>query len=75
MSNQQDPPIIVTGGSINIDLNEDIFTPSGKNKRWNANKKISSVVVTVEGEAPQTFNIPNGKVTVTIHYGNKNSNP
>ena len=70
MSNQQDPPIVVTGGSVTIDLDEDIFTPSGKNKRSNANKKISSVEVSVNGGAPQIINVPNGKVTVTIRYGN-----
>ena len=70
MSNQQDPPIVVTGGSVTIDIDEDIFTPSGKNKFSNANKKIKSVEVSVNGGAPTTFDVPNGKVTVTIRYGN-----
>lgn len=74
MSNNQDPPIVVSGGSVNIDIDEDIFTPSGKNKRSNANKKIRSVEVTINGST-QTFDVPNGKVTVTIRYGNNNSKP
>lgn len=69
MSNNQDPPIVVSGGSVTIDLNEEIFTPSGKNQRSNPNKKIKSVEVTINGNT-QTFDVPSGKVTVTIRYGN-----
>ena len=73
MSQSQDPPIVVSGGSVTIDIDEDIFTPSGKNKRSNANKKITSVEVSVNGGAPQVISVPNGKVTVTIRYGNNNN--
>jgi hypothetical protein len=66
-----DPPIVVSGGSINIDLDETIFTSSGSNKRSNANKKITSVEVSVNGGEPQVFKPTNGKITVTINYGNK----
>jgi len=69
MSNQPDPPIVINGGSVHIDIDEDIFTPDGKNKRSNADKKIKSVEVTLNGNT-QTFDVPNGKVTVTIRYGN-----
>ena len=71
MSNSQDPPIVINGGSITIDIDENIFTPSGKNQRSNANKKIKRVEVTINGNT-QTFDVPNGKVTVAIHYGNGN---
>ena len=75
MVQQQDPPIVVTGGSITVDIAENIFTKNG-NKHSNSNKKIRSVKVEVEGQAAQTFNVPNGKVTVTIEYGNGgNNNP
>lgn len=70
MSQPQDPPIVVTGGSVTIEFDPDIFTKHGNNKHSNANKKIRSVVVAVDGQPPQTFNTPNGKVTVTINYGN-----
>ena len=69
MSNSQDPPIVISGGSVTIDIDEDIFTPNGKNKRWNANKKIKRVEVTINGNT-QTIDVPNGKVTVAVHYGN-----
>ena len=69
MSNQQDPPIIVTGGSVIIEFDDKIFTPNGNGKHSNANKKIKRVEVTVNGNT-QTIDVPNGKVTVAIHYGN-----
>jgi hypothetical protein len=69
MSNQQDPPIIVTGGSVTIEFDNQIFTPNGNGKHSNANKKIRRVEVTVNGNT-QTIDVPNGKVTVAIHYGN-----
>ena len=70
MANNPDPPIVVSGGSVTIEFDSDIFTPNGNGKHSNANKKIRSVVVEVNGQAPQTFNVPNGKVTVTINYSN-----
>ena len=66
---QPDPPIVVSGGSVTIEFDPNIFTPNGNNKHWNANKKIRRVEVTVNGNT-QTIDVPNGKVTVTIHYGN-----
>lgn len=74
MSQIPDPPIVITGGSVTIDLDEEIFTPDGKNKRKNDNKKISSVEVTLNGTT-QTFQVPNGKVIVKINYGNNNNKP
>lgn len=70
MSNTQDPPIVVSGGSVTIEYDATIFTPNGNGKHSNANKKIRSVVVEVNGQQAQTINVPNGKVTVTINYGN-----
>lgn len=70
MSTQENPPIVVSGGSVTIEFDEDIFTPNGKGKRSNANKKIRSVTVAVNGQTPQTITVPNGKVTITINYGN-----
>lgn len=70
MSAPTDPPIVVSGGSVTIDFDSTIFTPNGNNKHTNANKKIRNVVVEVNGQAAQTIDVPNGKVTVTINYGN-----
>ncbi len=71
MSQIPDPPIVITGGSVTIDLDEEVFTPSGKNKRSNSNKKIRSVEISLNGGAPQVIPVPNGKVTVTVRYGNE----
>ncbi len=70
MASQTDPPIVVSGGSVTIEYDSNIFTPNGNGKHSNANKKIRSVVVEVNGQPAQTINVPNGKVTVTINYGN-----
>ena len=70
MSNSQDPPIVISGGSVTIEFDETIFARNGKGKHSNANKKIRRVEVAVHGQNPQTIDVPNGKVTVTIHYGN-----
>ena len=75
MSNQQDPPIVVTGGSVHIEFDQNNFTPDGftpdgrgRHKHSDANKKIKIVVVEVDGQPAQTFKVPHGKVTVTINY-------
>ena len=67
---QSDPPIIISGGSVTIDFDSSIFTPNGNGKHSNANKKIRRVEVNIDGDTPQSFDVPNGKVTVKIHYGN-----
>jgi hypothetical protein len=69
---QQDPPIIVTGGSVTIEFDAGIFTPNGNGKHSNANKKITSVEVAVDGGTPTTIDVPNGKVIVKIYHGNNN---
>lgn len=66
----QDPPIIVTGGSVTIEFDPGIFNQNGNGRHSNPNKKIKRVEVTVDGGTPQTINVPNGKVRVEIHYGN-----
>lgn len=70
MSQPTNPPIVVSGGSVTIEYDSKIFTSNGNGKYSNADKKIKSVVVEIEGDTPQTFDVPNGKVTVTINYGN-----
>jgi hypothetical protein len=69
MSQPPDPPIVISGGSVTIEYDEKIFTPNGNGKHSNANKKIRRVEVTINNNT-QTIDVPNGKVTVTIHYGN-----
>lgn len=69
-NNNQDPPIVISGGSVTIAFDQSLFTKNGNGKLTNSAKKISSVEVAVEGQTPQTFEVPDGKVTVTINFGN-----
>ena len=67
---QPDPPIIISGGSVTIEFPPSIFTSNGNGKHSNANKKIKRIEITGDGVDPVTLNVPNGKVTVKIHYSN-----
>ena len=77
MSEPPDPPIVVTGGSVNVEVDETLLAPNGKtakglNKFTNADSKITRVVVTI-GDTTKTFDVPNGKVRVEIYCGNNKS--
>ena len=67
---QSDPPIVISGGSVTIDFDPSIFTPNGNGKHSNANKKIKRIEITGDNINPVDLNVPNGKVTVKIHYSN-----
>ncbi len=68
----QDPPIVVSGGSVTIEFDSTIFPPNGNGKHKNDNKKIRSVEITVGNDPTQTIDVPNGKVVVKINYNNGN---
>ncbi|MBC7933598.1 MAG: hypothetical protein H7Z38_23810 [Rubrivivax sp.] len=65
-----DPPIIITGGSVTIDLGSSYgkFQDDGKGKQYNADKKIQRIEVTGDGININEA-IPDGKVTIKIYYG------
>jgi hypothetical protein len=64
-----EPPIVVTGGSVTIDFDDQVF-PKQNGKHSNANKKIKSVKVTDgNGTSLFTYTVPNGKITITIEVG------
>lgn len=64
-----EPPIVVTGGSVTIDFDEQTF-PKQNGKHSNANKKIRSVQVTDgNGQSLFSYIVPNGKITITIEVG------
>lgn len=65
-----DPPIIITGGSVTIDLGSsyDKFQHDGEGKHHNAEQKIQRIVVTGDGiDINET--VPAGNVTIKIYYG------
>lgn len=64
-----EPPIVVTGGSVTIDFDEQTF-PKQNGKHSNASKKIKSVEVTDgNGQSLFSYTVPNGKVKITIGVG------
>lgn len=69
MSQAQDPPIVITGGSVTIEFDKNVFTSAGNGKHSNANKKIKRVEIIGDGVSVDET-ISNGKVTIRIHYGN-----
>ncbi len=68
-----DPPIIVTGGSVNLQYDGNQLTPQGNGKHGNPNKRLQSI--TIQGDGVDfSADFPTGKgVTITINYGNGNS--
>ena len=64
-----DPPIIITGGSVNIEFDETQLTPKGGGKFGNANKKIKRVEITGDYD-PATGQVQNGSVTIKVFYNN-----
>ena len=77
MSSQPaDPPIIVSGGSVTIEFDEDKLAKSGKGKHHHPNKKIQRVEITGgdmdlsdDKNGKVTVGTNSGKVTVKIFYG------
>jgi hypothetical protein len=65
---QQDPPIIISGGSVEITFDEAMYT-GGNGRYKNEHRKIASVeVVDDDTGQVQTVQVPaNGKCTVRIH--------
>lgn len=59
-----DPPVVVTGGTITINLNPQVFP--GAPAEIKANIKITRIVVEGENGQKQTINVPQGKFTVTF---------
>ncbi|HEX8474246.1 MAG TPA: hypothetical protein VF666_09455 [Pyrinomonadaceae bacterium] len=62
-----DPPIIITGGSVTIDFDENGFQREGK-KFTNQNKKIKSIEVARDGVDPVNLTVKDGRCTITIRY-------
>lgn len=68
MSNTQDPPIVVSGGSVEIIFDEGTYT-GGSGRYRNDRRRPVSVEVTDENTGQtQTIQLPaNGKCTVKIN--------
>lgn len=63
-----DPPIIITGGSITIDLDPNNFKNQGNGKYANQDKRITRVEITGDGMQPIAQDINNGKCVIKVYY-------
>ena len=63
-----DPPIVVTGGSVNLDF-DDATLPGGGGKHSNSGKKIKHVTIERGGTKIYDEDVPNGNITITLTYG------
>jgi V8-like Glu-specific endopeptidase len=69
MPDPNDPPIIITGGSVYLDFDASTL-PGSSGKHSNAGKKIRHVTVVIDGSTVYDDDTPNGKVEISVIYGN-----
>ncbi len=69
MSQQPDPPIIITGGSVTIEFDEDKLPKLKKGKHHHKNKRIKHIQIEGDG-IDYAVDVPTGKgLTITISVG------
>lgn len=64
-----DPPIIITGGSVNVEFDEAQLSRRGNGHFRNDTKKIKRVEITGDYD-PATGQVRNGNVLIKIYYNN-----
>jgi hypothetical protein len=69
-----EPPVIIVGGSITIDLRERDFPNqpqpvNGKLRINNGNLRITGMILEIGSGEPQTIQFPNGKFKITLIRG------
>jgi len=69
-SQQGDPPIIVSGGSVTIDFNKSLFQEQSDGKHRHPDKKISRIEISGDG-INFAEDTKSGKVTVKIFFKDK----
>ena len=72
MPEPNDPPIIITGGSVNLTFDEDTL-PGASGTHSNAGKKIRHVKVVIDDTTVYDDDTPNGKAEITVTYGTPNN--
>lgn len=70
MSNQQNPPIIVTGGSVSIEFDPLTFGDTGSGKYSNEEKVIKRVEVLGADIQNYDEDANGNDITIRITYGN-----
>ena len=69
LAEPNDPPIIITGGSVNLDFDPSTL-PGASGRHSNAGKKIRHVTVVIGNNTIYDQDVPNGRVEITVTYGN-----
>lgn len=64
-----DPPIVVSGGSVSVEFDEDQLPRQSKGRFHNPNKKIKRLEITGDYD-PATGQVRNGNVVIKIYYNN-----
>jgi hypothetical protein len=62
-----EPPIIITGGSVNIQFDDHVFKKNPDGKFSHPNKKIQRIEINGDG-INFVQDLPSGKVTIKIYY-------
>jgi hypothetical protein len=69
---QQDPPIVVSGGSVTLNFDADQLPAEAKGKHGNKDKTLKSITIRGDG-IDFTKEFPTGQgVIIEIVYGNSN---
>jgi hypothetical protein len=69
---QQDPPIVISGGSVTLEFNADQLPSEGKGKHGNKNKTLKRITIKGDG-IDYAKDFPTGRgVIIEILYGNGN---
>ena len=74
MSEPGDPPIIITGGSVTIQFDTNSIKHEGGGRHHHPNKKIKRVEITGNG-VNFAHDVPDGKITIRVSYGDDKSKP
>jgi hypothetical protein len=68
MPETSDPPIIINGGSVNLDFDADQLPPKGKGKHGNQDKTLKSIIIEGDGIS-YSADFPTGMgVTISVYY-------
>jgi hypothetical protein len=63
-----DPPIVVSGGSVNLEFDDDQLPPKGKGKHGNPEKTLKSITIQGDG-INYSVDFPTGLgVKINIFY-------
>ena len=65
-----DPPIIITGGSVHLQFDANSL-PGGGGKHSHSKKRIKHVTIEKGGKKLYDDDVPDGNITVTVIYGDK----